>query len=244
LAGWRVSSVGGSPRKEIMKKNKSTKLFGKPLNLVIMLLVLGGALVVGAVVIRTLSGRKTERILESQIQILQGDNKITVNRSGLVEYSTPEGVFYEVWDSEKVDQFFSSMREKANAASPVQECGDGYWLTLYIDGKETTVCIVGGDEELDSLFEEFSGEGSGEDSLSELFDDSFFGGDEDEEGSQDEDLFGGLASPSPTPSEISAEEGADVPPGGGAAVPDCTLWGQQITGRTVISNTICLVEGD
>lgn len=211
-----------------------------PFNLIICFLGLAALIILAVVLIQSLSREKAGTINPNQIKIQKGEKIVIVNENGLIEYRSPSGVFYDVWDSERITIFFTTMREKAREylANPQpQLCQEGYQVTLYIDGKEVTICISDDDEVLDEVFDEFPDE-EGNGSLSDIFDD-FYDDDEGEPGTSS-------PTPTPTPLIVSAEEGEDVSSGDGGwddqAVVDCSLFEFQVTGRTVISNTLCIPE--
>lgn len=212
----------------------------KPFNLVILFVILAVFMVGAVLLIQGLGRKPVGSIAPGQIRIQKGEKVVIVNDDGFIEYKSPSGTFYETWDSAKVQQFFEFMRAKAREYldNPPPEGVEGYYMTLYLDGEEVTVFIPEGDEELDEVFENFPDEG-GEKSLSEYFETVFT---EEEESSE----VGGSPTPTPTPVIVSALEGETVSGGGGdgaGQVPfDCALYEQSVTQRTVISNTLCVVE--
>jgi hypothetical protein len=220
---------------EIVKK------LSKPQNAIILFIVLGLVVVFVILIVQRLRPQDSGLVTEDQIRIQKGDKIIFVDKNGLVEYRSSQGVYYEVWDADRILNFFASMEAKAKEylANPNPDaCITGYTVTLYIDGKEQTVCIAQ-DEELDQVFQELE-EGS-DISLSDLFDDIF----------EDDEENGGEIWPTltPTPLIVSAGEG-DEPPGGGGGsgtqiqeILDCSLYEEEVTNRTVISNTLCVVGG-
>ncbi len=112
--------------------------------------------------IKGLSGRSEGTIDPDQILIQKGDKTIIVNANGLIEYRSVSGVFYEVWDNARIQSFFEVIQEAAKAylANPNSSiCNTGYTVTLYVDGKEVTVCIAGNDPLLEEVFNGFPGEG-------------------------------------------------------------------------------------
>lgn len=219
---------------------KAIKPYLKPFNLIIFFIVFCLLVILAVVVVQNLTQKKVATITPDQIKIEKGEKVVLVDANGLVEYRTSTGVFYETWDSSQIDNFFNSMRQKARdyLANPQPDlCENGYKVTLYLDGKEITVCVSEDDEELNEVFDEFPGDG--DDSLSDYFDDFF--GDDDADGSEEDEGFEAGLTPAPTPT-----------PGGESGGPsdeelglyDCSLYEQQVTGRTIISNTLCILEGD
>ncbi len=217
------------------------KKLSKPQNAIILFVVLGLAVVFVILIVQRLRPQGSGLVTEDQIRIQKGDKVIFVDKNGLVEYRSSQGVYYEVWDADRIQNFFASMEAKAREylANPNPgACSAGYTVTLYVDGREQTVCFEE-DEVLDQVFEELE-EGS-DISLSDLFDDIFEDGEGEEEGTG--------PTLTPTPLIVSAGEG-DEPPGGGGGsgtqiqeILDCSLYEEEVTNRTVISNTLCVVGG-
>lgn len=222
------------------KLEKVVKPYLTPVNLVISFVILAFIVILAVVLFQRLFPGKVNTITENQIRIQRGEKIVLVDANGLVEYRTPDGIFYEVWDSARIHEFFTSMQEKAKKylENPNPEaCETGYTVTLYLEGEEVTICLEE-DEELDELYDEFV-EGSSDDSLSQIFDDLFSDGENGEEGT-----FPGTPTPTPTPLIVSGEEGGETPGdgnGGGFEVVECALYEQLVTTRTVISNTLCVV---
>lgn len=216
---------------------KYIKPYLTPVNIgVFALLLLGIILLVLVVFTRS---NTDALIAENQIQIKRGEKIITINENGLVEYKSDAGTFYETWDSQKTNSFFSNMRARAreyleNPTGPIE---GGYEVTLWIDGELVTFYISGDDEELGEVFEEF-GDEEGVD-LSGYFE-------EDEDEDEDGQIFS-----SPTPTllfGISPTLTPTITPGSNGdsgteqLPPDCDLYGEYVTGRTVITNTLCQIE--
>lgn len=206
----------------------------KDQRIIIVLVALGVALLIGLALFLSRGGQGEGTITPDQIRLQKGNKIVTVNKNGLIEYQTVDGVFYQTWTSSQVSDFFAVMEAKAREYLANQDssiCDTGYTVTLYIDGKEVTVCIADDDEVLGEVFEEFPDE-EGDGDIGELFDDYF-----------DDDEPGGTVTPTPTPAVVTAEEGEDVPNGGGGGgslpVVSCDLNAEDVTSRTVISNILC-----
>lgn len=172
-------------------------------------------------------------IRPDQIKIQKNDKIIIISEDGSVEYITPDGTFYETWDSARVSAFFKEIRSLAKAnmnKPPPKEGAEGYWITLYIDGQQVKVFVEGTNELLEEVFEELEEIASGGGTPTPPVD--FFSGNTPTPTSSvnpTNPLF-------PTPTPIS---GAFV--GSGASVEeDCRLWVEQGLGSTVISNTVCI----
>ncbi len=210
-----------------------------PLNISLLFIVLALTIISGAFILQRASRRGKGSITENQIKIQKGEKIVIVDKNGLIEYRTPVGVFYETWDSAQIDSFFASMEAKARQYldNPVPEGGSGYYVTIYIDGREVTVYIED-DEELEEVFDQFNGDENG--SLGDLFNDFF--GDDDGDGDGQDSQDGGTPTVTltPTPTTIAGNGGeySEFEMG----LFDCTLYEQQVTGRTIISNTLCVLE--
>lgn len=174
--------------------------------------------------------QKKPKISEDQIMIEKGSQTVIVNANGLVEYRSEDGVYTEKWSAEKTNGFFASMRAKARLflANPVKPSEGAYKVTLYIDGVIVEIYIDEDDEELVEIFEEFENDGG-----------------------DDGDYFEDSTTPTPirtitTAPILTVGPGTPTPTpvvtSGGVTqqiLPDCDLYGEYVTGRTVISNSIC-----
>lgn len=218
---------------------KAIKPYLKPVNIAIAFVVISVIVIFVVVIIENLSPKSSGKITESQIMIQRGEKVVIVNESGLVEYRTKDGVFYETWDSLRIQSFFDNMRAKAREylSNPIPElCDGGYTVTLYLNGREVTICVAGDDEDLNEIFEEFPDEDDG--SLDDIFDDFFGDNNGDSRGS-----------PTPTPTITLTPTPTPTPTGGSggheeveSGLFECNLYEQQVTGRTIISNTLCILE--
>ena len=112
---------------------------------------------------------------------------------------------------------------------PPKDGVEGYWITLYLDGKLVKVFVEGTDETIDEVFQE----------LDELVEAS------QEEGSLTEIFSGATPTPPPTPTHAAPLFPTPTPIlsgfiGGKNVEEDCKLWLEQGLGGTVISNTVCI----
>lgn len=214
---------------------KAIKPYLKPVNIAITFVVISVVIILVLVFAQRFDSKTPGKITESQIMIQRGGKVVIIDESGLIEYRTKDGVFYETWDSLRIQSFFDNMRAKAREylSAPTPElCNDGYTVTLYLDGNEVTICVAADDEDLNEIFEEFPDEEDG--SLDDIFDD-FFGDDNGDSG-----VSPTLTStPTPTPTSTEGDGGHEEIESG---LFDCTLYEQQVTGRTIISNTLCILE--
>lgn len=212
------------------------KILQKPQYAIFAFLALGLLIVLVIIIVQSLSPKNAGTISENQIKIQKGEKIVIVDKNGLVEYRTGDKVFYQVWDTAKISDFFTQMENLARKylESPnLDICSVGYTVTLYLDGDEVTVCLEE-EEILDEIYQEF-GEEDGGGEISELFEDLL-----------DDGLTPSPTSVIPTPVPttliVSGEEGGSSGGGGSQQVFECDLFGLQINSRTVISNTVCLLE--
>jgi len=212
------------------------KILQKPQYAIFAFLALGLLIVLVIIIVQSLTPKNAGTISENQIKIQKGEKIVIVDKNGLVEYRTGDKVFYQVWDTAKISDFFTQMENLARKylESPnLDICSVGYTVTLYLDGDEVTVCLEE-EEILDEIYQEF-GEEDGGGEISELFEDLL-----------DDGLTPSPTSVIPTPVPttliVSGEEGGSSGGGGSQQVFECDLFGLQINSRTVISNTVCLLE--
>jgi len=217
------------------------KVLPKQTNLGLILLFAALLLIIPIIIIRGSQKGPTDNIREDQIKLQKGDKTVIVSQDGTVEYISSEGVYYDHWDSTQVSSFFSSMRllakKNLNKAPPTPGT-EGYWLTLYIDGKLVKVFIEGTNEEIEEILNQLAEEaGIDLDFLSDLF----------------EEFFASV-SPTPTPIDFTppsvtstlfpTSTPTPIPgsfSGGGTSVEeDCRLWLEQGGASTIISNTVCI----
>jgi len=212
------------------------KKLQKPQYAIFAFLALGLLIVLVIIIVQRLSPVKVGTISENQIKIQKGEKIVIVDKNGLVEYRTGDKVFYEVWEATKISDFFTQMEDLARKylEAPNQDaCNVGYTVTLYLDGDEITICLEE-EEILDEIYQEF-GEDEGGGEISELFEDLL-------EDGQTLSPTSAIPTPVPTTLIVSGEEGGSSGGGGSQQVFECDLFGLQINSRTVISNTVCLLE--
>jgi len=210
------------------------KKLQKPQYAIFAFLALGLLIVLVIIIVQRLTPKNVGTISQNQIKIQKGEKIVIVDKNGLVEYRTGDKVFYQVWDTAKISDFFTQMEDLARKylESPNQDiCSVGYTVTLYLDGDEVTVCLEN-EEILDEVYQEFGGEEGGGD-ISELFEDLL-------EDGQAPSPTSAIPTPVPTTLIVSGEEGGSSGGGGSQQVVECDLYEQQVTSRTVISNTLCV----
>ncbi len=190
--------------------------------------------------------RNTPQIKDGQIQIVKGDEVITIDQNGLVEYKSKDKSYYETWDSTQINLFFSMMERKAREyLSKSVSGGDcGYKVYIFIDKKLVSVCIDSGDKDMldtvEPIFIEYS-----DISLTDYFETD---GDGDNTEVDDDEVFDGIINfptstpalpyASPTPYSIYNIDSNYAP-----VEASCETWGESIVrNRAIISNTYCTVQ--
>ncbi len=188
-------------------------------------------------------------IKEGQIQIVKGDEIVTINENGLVEYKSKDRVYYETWDTSKIDSFFSLMEQKArdyiNKKTSGGDCG--YKVYMFLNGKLVTICLDSADEDMANTVEEVYVKYS-DLNLSDFFSEASEDDDNDE--NDDDDEFGGVIyfpTSTPVPGRVTAtptpnsayNDNTNYAP----VVADCDTWSADIVNnRAIISNTFCTVD--
>lgn len=189
-----------------------------------------------------LAKNKTSEISPDQIKLQKGTKTVIVNGNGVIEYYSESGIYYDYWDEGRTKNFFDHIRQVAReylASPPENEGEGGYYVTLYLDGKEVKIWVADDDEVVNEVFlADPSGEGGGGGSLDDYFEDYF--------NPTPTGTFTGSVSPTTTPSGpgvVSAGSG-QTPSGGGGEVTqspvDCSLYQAAVSGRTIISNALCV----
>ncbi|KKR11650.1 MAG: hypothetical protein UT39_C0004G0009 [Candidatus Woesebacteria bacterium GW2011_GWA1_39_21] len=228
-----------------MQKINWRKFFSNPTHIGLVLI----GLLLSIVVVSLVFGRNkksTTQISEDQIQIVKGEEIITINQNGLVEYRSKDKVYSEYWDASQINSFFSLMEQKArNYLTHKVSGGDcGYKVFMYLDGKSVTVCVDSNDGEVADIVEPILIKYS-DINVSDLFGN----GDDDEDGGDDE--FSGvvdfptstptvasIVTPTPTPYSVYNTNTNYAP-----VKADCDTWSSSIVkNRAIISNTFCTVN--
>ena len=185
------------------------------------------------------------QITKDQIQIVKGEEIITINQDGLVEYRSKDKVYYETWDTSQINSFFSIMEQKArDYPSKKVSGGDcGYKVFMFVDGKLVTVCMDSDDEEINEYIEPIFIKYS-DISLSDYFNE------DDDGGNEEDDTFDGVIYfptstpgitriPTPTPTTYSIY---NINTNYAPVEADCETWsGDIVKNRAIISNTYCTV---
>jgi hypothetical protein len=228
-----------------MKKSKVQNVIANP---TFMILFVIGILLLSLVFSRIFKSKESGKaqIKQGQIQIVKGDEVITINQNGLVEYKSKDRSYSETWDASQINSFFSMMERKARDYLTKRVSGGdcAYKVFMFLDRKLVTICIDSGDkdvaETVEPIFIKYS-----DVNLSD-----YFGNGEDEDGDNSDDEFSGtiefptptsgLSQSTPTPSPSAASNGntnyAPVKAG-------CENWSASIVNnKAIISNTYCTVD--
>lgn len=221
--------------------NLIRKLLEKP-----FILITGVLLMVLVIVWITGRGKNTDQaqIKEGQIQIVKGDEVVTINQNGLVEYRSKDKTYYETWDTSQINTFFSLMERKArDYLSRRSSGGDcGYKVFMFIDKKLVSICVDSSDEDMANTIEPVLIK------YSDISLTDYFGDDEspqDEDGEFDGTInfptsTPGLVSVTPTPTTFSIY---NINTNYAPVKADCETWGGSIVrSRAIISNTFCTVD--
>ncbi len=189
-----------------------------------------------------------------QVTIQVEDSEVTFYKGGLVEIKTRDGLFQKVWGEEKIRSIFQYAKAKVDAAKNVNQ---GYLLIVTIDGNSTSVVVNQDDAVINSIINELnggSGGGSGgsggsgngnnyfqptptsSTSISTPTPTQGGGG---PGGCQFWKLSWCIFFPSPTPTPVTVNPTPTVYL---QTVPDCDLYNQVVTNRTIISNTLCIIN--
>jgi hypothetical protein len=213
----------------------------KPKNAIIALVLLG-LVIVGGTVVATRSGEgRIERV-----EISGQDKALVINENGIVEFRSGDEVYYQTLSSDRISSLFNYIRKKVknpdkdlNADNP-----NVFTVTVTIDGEQTTILIDINDPELQDILGDIDDGIPGEETIGDYFDD------EDEEGTGGDSETGGqVGTPTPTPTGGGSSGGTPtpspsyyLPPGGTTTDVDCFDWSGQVTGRSIISNTVCFQQ--
>ncbi len=216
-------------------------------------LLIGGvaALILGTIfvlvkvpgMIKTLNKETSDKI-----EISKNGEKVTVTRDGAARWETEDGVFTETWEKAKTDAFFNYFEDKYLGAESFGESDN----RIVFDGGESV--NLSDDDELADVITGGGGGGGGEDGVSDYFENpptSPPGGggtwltptprptNPPTVGEESECRYWRLSYcvmwPSPPPPPTAAPT-----PGSTIAPPTCTELLNKTTGRTVITNELCV----
>jgi hypothetical protein len=212
--------------------------FLKPKNAIVSLVLIGIVIVGGALVL-TRSGRGEGRI--ERVEFSGQDKAIVINENGIVEFRSGENVYYQTLSSDRISALFDYIRKKVKNPDKGLNAEDAnvYTVTVTINGEQTVILIDINDQELQDILGDIDEGIPGDVSIGDYFD--------DEEGTGGSGSEG--ATPTPTPTTPGAQGGTPtpspsyyLPPGGVTSDVDCFDWSGQVTGRSVISNTVCFQQ--
>lgn len=210
---------------------------------------------------------------QSQIQIQDKDRIIIIDKDGTVRFKSPTADFQQKWDQAKLESLLKNLKLELESLDNLQidsTYQDNYSLTVISDQETQSFNIGKNNQEINSIFDNFDTLGGGGGGNNWF--DNFFnppgsnappppGSSPSPSGSQAEQpsdcplwLLSMCVYPpswyaSPSPSalvKISPQPSTSSPTPKGITipiVPDCSLWNQLITGKTVVSNTLCVKEG-
>ena len=226
-----------------MWKDLYKKILNKPSYLGLFVLGIIFFILILSYFVNSGSRKSETQIKQGQIQIVKGDEVITINENGLVEYKSKDRVYTETWDTSQISSFFSMMERKArDFLSKKVSGGDcGYKVFMFIDGKLVTICVDSNDSDLavavESIFIKYS-----EINLSDYFGDTG----SDTGGDQSGDFDGVITFPTPTLSAPLITPTPTTSPGSGTNTNyepvkvGCEAWsGDIVKDRAIISNTYC-----
>lgn len=214
------------------------------LGLVVVFVVI--VIIILAVMNRNVSkkARETDPSKISKVTYQENGTTLTIGRDGQVELKNRHRVSFQSWSKDKIDIFFSYLGENyLNQGS----FGSGDDLVIYINGQSYGVDLDDDEEIIDVIIDDVGGgDGGGDDGDGEDISDYFSPptpaptstppGDGDD--GDPECLYWKLSycvrQPSPTPVPTSP------PAEGGVLPPEC--WENTFTGRTVITNELCVQE--
>lgn len=217
------------------------KLLEKP-----FVLIAGVLIMVLVIILINGRGKNTDQtqIKEGQIQIVKGDEVVTINQNGLVEYRSKDKTYYETWDTSQINTFFSIMERKArDYISKRSSGGDcGYKVFMFIDKKLVSICVDSGDEDMMNTIEPVLIKYS-DISLTDYF------GDDENPPDEDEEFDGTINFPTSTPVAIIVTPTPtifsiyNINTNYAPVKADCETWGGSIVNnRAIISNTFCTVN--
>lgn len=216
----------------------------RPFNFISIFFVLG-LMIIGIV---ALSGSRIAADKISRVDIQSGGRSITINENGLVAITTEAGTTYSTLDSQKLSNLFNYIKKKVVSPQKLSADSPGniIAITIVIDGREVTIYIDADDPEFQEIINEIlDGSGRGED-ISDYFDGDGNTGQGDENGSDPQGFFDITPTPTQAASAPTPTGGVSpnlyLPPGVTDPGGDCASWNEYITGKAVISNTVCFKQ--
>ena len=228
----------------LMQKKSWRKILSNPTYIGLILI---GILLLSVVISLIFKGNKgtDAPITEGQIQIVKGDEVITVNQNGLVEYRSKDKVYSEYWDASQINSFFLLMEQKArNYLTRKVSGGDcGYKVFMFVDGKLVTVCLDSSDSDMAEVIEPIFIK------YSDITVTDLFGNDDGTPTPGGDDFNGEInfptttpgvtqIPPTPTPNPVNNQNTNYAP-----VESSCDAWSADIVkNRAIISNTYCTID--
>lgn len=221
------------------------RLRNNPLYLIITVFVLVLIVILGAIYLKNKNRASgSAQITQDQIELERGGDIVIINKNGLVEYRTKDKVFFETWDTSRMNSFFDLMQTRARQRVNKQATNNCYYkVTMYLDGKLVTFCSDENDTEVKQVYDTY--DEKIEPSLSDLY--SSNPGDNGGDNNQG-DLSNIVYFPTPTQAGVSATPTPHQTSGGSQTnfppvKADCDTWSKSIVNsRAIISNTYCTVQ--
>ncbi|GEM_PF-3807320 len=208
----------------------------------------------------------------SQVKIQDKDKTLLVNKDGSIIFKNPTTSVQQTWDEEKIRILLSTLKDEAENIDEAEQAAlafkENYQVTLSDERGFNFSFKIGKDNQIiNNLFNFFNNSSDGESIDSNWFDRVFPSGNTSSGGTGGGSSGGTSSgggrpsdcplwilsmciyprhwsfSPAPSASSPSLSPSVFLPkPTKSPAVPDCSLWEQLVTGRTVISNTLCVKE--
>lgn len=243
------------------------KPYFKPLNLFVFFFILGIILALMVILFSKnliLPAGKAfpfQKKSKTELEDQGGEKSVVINENGLIRIKTPEQVVYQTWDKDEVEEVFKRLESRARLvegesfdSAQIIVGEDSYEVTLFSEGEEASAIeITEEDEEIGGLLDKVDDlTGSGDEDSNEPG--GVGGGSQDSSSSIPECPFWKLSycvfppaspppgEPLPSPSPLPSPWPPSIPGLSEPLEPDCSLWGQSIISRAVISNTVCTKE--
>lgn len=155
---------------------KRLKTLTKPINLLILVLILAGVAGLLILIIKNLRQFKgPQKVSQPLVEIRDKDRTFTLKRNGEVEFRTPEGIFEQEWSNNKANGLLQYLKKKYEILVSEREEG-GFVVTFLYDGQLVTFTLSVDDELINLLFEEIKqgayaahDEGTGVESIIDYF---------------------------------------------------------------------------
>lgn len=131
----------------------------KPVNFLVLFFVIAIFSSLVFLVIKNIRQYRGPQQAESPlVEIKDQEKTLTVERSGHVEFKTPEGVFEQEWSNDKVNSLLQYL-QKQYAASVLEVEEGGFQVTFFLNGQWVTFTLSDDDELVNFIFEEMATKG-------------------------------------------------------------------------------------